>query len=93
MLLQPRCLRLAWDRREAHWLSSRARCLYCAAGRSKRKKLLGAIVKFTGTVLMFLGVTMLGMANGTVPEIGVGSAGSALALVSGAVLVLRGRKK
>lgn len=50
-------------------------------------------MKITGIVLMFLGVAMFGMANGAVPEIGVGSAGSALALVSGALLVLRGRRK
>ena len=50
-------------------------------------------MKITGIVLMFLGVTMLAMATQGVPEIGAGSAGSALALVSGALLVLRGRKK
>ncbi|HEX6896699.1 MAG TPA: hypothetical protein VF146_15570 [Bryobacteraceae bacterium] len=50
-------------------------------------------MKITGIVLMFLGVTMLAMAVPGVPEIGAGSAGSALALVSGALLVLRGRKK
>lgn len=49
-------------------------------------------MKITGIVLMFLGVAMLGLAGPAVPEIGVGSAGSALALVSGALLVLRGRR-
>ena len=49
-------------------------------------------MKITGIVLMFLSVTMLGMAVPAVPEIGAGSAGSALALVSGALLVLRGRR-
>jgi hypothetical protein len=49
-------------------------------------------MKITGIVLMFLGMTMLGMAGPAVPEIGAGTAGSALALVSGALLVFRGRR-
>ena len=44
--------------------------------------------------MMFLviGVSAVAMAS-PVPEIGVGSAGSAIALLSGVLLVMRGRKK
>jgi hypothetical protein len=42
-------------------------------------------------MLLIAGASQLAMAS--VPEIGAASAGSALALVSGALLVIRGRRK
>ena len=49
-------------------------------------------MKVAGLVLLMIGVG--GAAFGTaVPEISPASAGSALALISGAVLVMRGRRK
>ena len=49
-------------------------------------------VKLLGSVLLFIGVGSVAFAN-AVPEIGPASAGSAIALISGAVLVMRGRRK
>jgi hypothetical protein len=50
--------------------------------------------KALGMMLLLAGVSSLAMAaTAAVPEIGVGSAGSAMALVSGALLVIRGRRK
>ena len=52
------------------------------------------MLKLAGMTLMFIGVASFVMADVTVvPEINAGSASSALALVSGALLVIRGRKK
>jgi hypothetical protein len=48
--------------------------------------------KLLGMMLLVAGTAHFAMATAT-PEIGVGSAGSALALVSGALLVIRGRRK
>jgi len=49
-------------------------------------------MKLLGMALMFVGVASF--ANATaVPEIDPGSAGSALALLSGALLVIRARRK
>jgi hypothetical protein len=45
-----------------------------------------------GLVLLVAGASTVAMAS-TVPEIPVGSAGSAIALVSGMLLVIRGRRK
>ena len=50
-------------------------------------------MKLIGMALLFVGAASFAFASTTVPEIGTGSAGSALALLSGALLVLRGRKK
>ena len=50
------------------------------------------MTKVVGTVLLFLGVSGLALAT-AVPEIDPGSAGMGLALLSGALLILRGRKK
>ncbi len=47
--------------------------------------------KVLGMMLLIAGASQFAMA--TVPEIGVGSAGSAIALISGALLVIRGRRK
>jgi membrane associated rhomboid family serine protease len=48
--------------------------------------------KVLGMMLLVVGASGFAM-GGVVPEIGVGSAGSALALISGALLVIRGRRK
>ena len=50
-------------------------------------------MKLTGMFLLIVGVASFAFASTTVPEINAGSAGSALALLSGALLVVRGRKK
>ena len=49
--------------------------------------------KALGMMLLLVGVSSFAMAAISVPEIGVGYAGSAMALVSGALLVIRGRRK
>ncbi len=48
-------------------------------------------MKLLGCVLLLIG--MGSAAFGTVPEISPASAGSAIALISGAVLVMRGRRR
>ena len=48
--------------------------------------------KVLGMVILLAGASQFAMAS-PVPEIGVGSAGSAIALISGAMLVIRGRRK
>ena len=50
-------------------------------------------MKLIGMGLMFVGVSALVLGAVGVPEINPASAGSTLALLSGALLVLRGRKK
>jgi hypothetical protein len=47
--------------------------------------------KLVGGTILFL--TVSGFAFGAVPEIPTGSAVSAVALLSGALLVIRGRRK
>jgi hypothetical protein len=49
-------------------------------------------MKLAGMVLLMIGVSSFAFAT-AVPEINPGSAGSAVALLSGALLVLRSRKK
>ncbi len=49
-------------------------------------------MKLTGMFLLFAGVATFAFAT-PMPEVNAGSAGSALALLSGALLVLRSRKK
>lgn len=49
------------------------------------QKVVGMILLVTGAATFALAVQ--------VPEIGVGSAGSAIALLSGSLLVIRGRRK
>ena len=49
--------------------------------------------KTLGMLLLIAGASQLAMASTTVPEIGAASAGSAIALISGAMLVIRGRRK
>jgi hypothetical protein len=47
--------------------------------------------KVLGIMLLVIGASAFAM--GAVPEISAGSAGSAVALLSGALLVVRGRRK
>jgi hypothetical protein len=49
-------------------------------------------MKLLGITLLFLGVSGAAMAS-AVPEIDPGSAGSAVALLAGALLVIRARRK
>jgi hypothetical protein len=52
------------------------------------------ILKAAGMFLILVAVSGFAFADiTTAPEISAGSASSALALVSGAILVIRGRKK
>ncbi len=51
------------------------------------------MTKVLGMMLMLAGMAVFAMATPPSPEVGVGSAGSAIALVSGALLVVRGRRK
>lgn len=51
------------------------------------------MMKALGMVLLLVGVSTFASAITAVPEIDPGSAGSALALLSGALLVIRGRRK
>ncbi|HLH01050.1 MAG TPA: hypothetical protein VKX49_32400 [Bryobacteraceae bacterium] len=50
------------------------------------------MLKTTGMFLMLVGVSSLAFAVPAAPEIGGGSAASAIALIGGAILVLRSRK-
>jgi hypothetical protein len=50
-------------------------------------------MKLLGIALMFVAVASFASASISVPEIDPGSAGSALALLSGALLVIRARRK
>jgi hypothetical protein len=49
--------------------------------------------RVVGMILLAAGAATFAMGAPAVPEIGVGSAGSAVALLSGALLVIRGRRK
>lgn len=52
------------------------------------------MLKTVGMIMMLLSVAGFALADiGVVPEINAGSATSALALLSGSLLVIRGRKK
>jgi hypothetical protein len=51
------------------------------------------MIKLMGMALMFVAVASFANAVVYTPEIDPGSAGSALALLSGALLVIRGRRK
>lgn len=52
-------------------------------------------MKFLGIALLLIGCSFSALASygAAVPEIDAGSAGSALALLTGALLIIRGRKK
>jgi len=49
--------------------------------------------KVLGILLLAAGATNVAMATAVTPEIAPASAGSAIALVSGIVLMVRGRRK
>lgn len=49
--------------------------------------------KALGTILLAIGVAPFAFAQRLAPEVDPGSFASALALISGAVLVMRGRRK
>ena len=59
---------------------------------SKRFNWRNQMQKVLGIMILLAGTSQFAMAS-TVPEIGVGSAGSAIALISGVMLVIRGRRK
>lgn len=48
-------------------------------------------MKALGFALLFVGVSSFALAS--VPEVDAGTAGSAIALVSGALLIMRARRK
>ena len=50
-------------------------------------------MKLIGSMLLLMGMASFVSASVTVPEISPASAGSALTLISGALLVIRGRSK
>jgi len=51
-------------------------------------------MKIVGTILLLVGMASIALAEPiNAPEINPGSAASAIALISGAVLVIRGRHK
>ncbi len=51
-------------------------------------------MKLSGVALLFIGLGSVALAGpSTVPEISPASVGSALALISGVVLVMRGRRR
>jgi len=52
-----------------------------------------SLIKLAGMLLLLAGTASFALAAPAVPEIGPGSAGSAIALLSGALLVYRGRRK
>jgi hypothetical protein len=49
--------------------------------------------KALGMMLLVVGVSAFALGAPAIPEIGAGSAGSAVALLSGALLVIRGSRK
>jgi hypothetical protein len=49
--------------------------------------------KALGMMILLVGASNFAMAVAATPEIGAASAGSAIALISGALLVMRGRRK
>jgi hypothetical protein len=57
--------------------------------------MMNSMMKIAGVALLGIAAAGLVLADGTVPapEINASTAGNALALLSGAVLMIRGRKK
>ena len=49
--------------------------------------------RIIGMVLMLCGISVVALAQDPVPEVSAASASSALALVAGALLVYRGRRR
>ena len=61
---------------------------------AKYRDIREVVMKFTGMVLLFVGISSLAIASvNPVPEISPASGMAAVALVSGALLVIRGRRK
>jgi hypothetical protein len=50
-------------------------------------------MRMLGMAMLLIGVSGLAFASVTVPEIDAGSAGTAVALLAGTLLVIRGRRK
>jgi hypothetical protein len=50
-------------------------------------------MKIVGIILLFIGVVATAGAQGRVPEVDASSAVNAVALVSGALLILKSRRK
>ena len=62
-----------------------------SAGNPKEQK---SMMKIAGMMLLIAGLAGFAFADPMpVPEVSAGSAGSALALLSGAMLVIRGRRR
>jgi hypothetical protein len=62
--------------------------------KNEQKQRGETMLKAVGMLLILVGVSGFALADiGAAPEISAGSASSALALLSGAILVIRGRKK
>jgi hypothetical protein len=51
------------------------------------------MVKLLGSMLLLIGMASWAFGTPAVPEISPASAGSAIALISGALLVMRGRNR
>ena len=51
------------------------------------------MTRIAGMMLLVIGASGFAQAHGVVPEISAGSAASMLAVLAGAVLVVRGRRK
>jgi hypothetical protein len=70
---------------------SAAPAAFVVSGLSNKRR---SIVKMIGGMLLLIGMAGFASAlNVSVPEIGPASAGSAIALIAGAVLVMRGRRR
>jgi len=50
-------------------------------------------VRLSGIILLLIGMSCVAFAQVQTPEISPASAGTAVALIAGAVLVMRGRRK
>ncbi len=49
--------------------------------------------RFAGTLLLFIGATATAMASVVTPEIDASAGAAAVALLSGSLLVIRGRRR
>jgi hypothetical protein len=79
----------------AELLSKNSRILYSDWVLGLRDSGLKEVLvnRVVGMVVLVIGVAGIAFAGITVPEINAGSAASTLALVAGAVLVMRGRRR
>ena len=68
--------------------------VYARISTKEKFRLEEHMQKILGMMLLVVGSSAFAMGSASaVPEIGVGSAGSAVALLSGTLLVIRGRRK